>query len=132
MQSYRNPPKPQHYFTAPKGYCRFCGEIILKADGTQRTRAHWHQECVEQYKLIYWPANTSKAVRRRDKGKCAKCGAKDGDWQVDHIKPLVEAQGRVEYWLLDNLQTLCTECHKEKTALEAKMRAEARKTDKLD
>lgn len=31
-------------------------------------------------------------------------------WQVDHIKPVYEGGGQCS---LDNLQTLCTVCHKE-------------------
>lgn len=32
-------------------------------------------------------------------------------WQVDHIRPLLDANGDMEFYLLANLQTLCTKCH---------------------
>jgi 5-methylcytosine-specific restriction endonuclease McrA len=47
---------------------------------------------------------------------------------MDHIKPLIEAQGNLDYWRLTNLQTLCHDCHKKKTGAEATARAVARKT----
>ena len=49
---------------------------------------------------------------------------------MDHIKPLIEAQGNLDYWRLGNLQTLCTDCHVKKTSAEATARAEARKAAK--
>ncbi|XP_035301299.1 DNA annealing helicase and endonuclease ZRANB3 isoform X3 [Cricetulus griseus] len=45
-------------------------------------------------------------------------------WQVDHIKPVYEGGGQCS---LDNLQTLCTVCHKERTAQQAKERMQARR-----
>ncbi|XP_031236994.1 DNA annealing helicase and endonuclease ZRANB3 isoform X2 [Mastomys coucha] len=45
-------------------------------------------------------------------------------WQVDHIRPVYEGGGRCA---LDNLQTLCTVCHKERTAQQAKERSQARR-----
>lgn len=48
-------------------------------------------------------------------------------WQHDHIRPLLEADGRIEFWELANIQTLCAQCHQAKTASEAAARAAARK-----
>ncbi|XP_069329324.1 DNA annealing helicase and endonuclease ZRANB3 isoform X2 [Eulemur rufifrons] len=45
-------------------------------------------------------------------------------WQVDHIKPVYEGGGQCS---LDNLQTLCTVCHKERTARQAKERSQVRR-----
>nr|XP_058909654.1 DNA annealing helicase and endonuclease ZRANB3 isoform X1 [Kogia breviceps] len=42
-------------------------------------------------------------------------------WQVDHIKPVSGGGGQCS---LDNLQTLCTICHKERTARQAKERSQ--------
>ena len=44
-------------------------------------------------------------------------------WDADHIDPLNEGGG----YGLDNLQTLCTPCHKEKTAEQAGRKAKQRK-----
>ena len=48
---------------------------------------------------------------------------------LDHIKPLMEQKGRSEkeldwsYYWLDNMQTLCKPCHKEKTKQDRKNNA---------
>ncbi|KAM4859384.1 DNA annealing helicase and endonuclease ZRANB3 isoform 1-T4 [Thomomys bottae] len=45
-------------------------------------------------------------------------------WQVDHVKPVYEGGGQCS---LDNLQTLCTVCHKERTSRQAKERSQMKK-----
>ncbi|XP_029790527.1 DNA annealing helicase and endonuclease ZRANB3 [Suricata suricatta] len=45
-------------------------------------------------------------------------------WQVDHIRPVSGGGGQCS---LDNLQTLCTVCHKERTARQAKERSQGRR-----
>ncbi|KAG7315354.1 hypothetical protein KOW79_021442 [Hemibagrus wyckioides] len=45
-------------------------------------------------------------------------------WQVDHIKPVYSGGGQC---LLDNLQTLCTVCHRMRTAQQAKERSQVKK-----
>ncbi|XP_062933373.1 DNA annealing helicase and endonuclease ZRANB3 [Cynocephalus volans] len=45
-------------------------------------------------------------------------------WQVDHIKPVYQGGGQCS---LDNLQTLCTVCHKERTARQAKERSQVKR-----
>ncbi|XP_078184049.1 DNA annealing helicase and endonuclease ZRANB3 isoform X7 [Callithrix jacchus] len=45
-------------------------------------------------------------------------------WQVDHIKPVYRGGGQCS---LHNLQTLCTVCHKERTARQAKERGKVRR-----
>ncbi|XP_072226584.1 DNA annealing helicase and endonuclease ZRANB3 [Leuresthes tenuis] len=50
----------------------------------------------------------------------------EGDfWQVDHIRPVYSGGGQCT---LDNLQTLCTVCHKARTAQQAKERSQRRKS----
>jgi 5-methylcytosine-specific restriction endonuclease McrA len=46
---------------------------------------------------------------------------------VDHILPLIEAQGDLDYWRLPNLATLCVPCHIKKTSREATDRAQRRR-----
>ncbi|XP_040214032.1 DNA annealing helicase and endonuclease ZRANB3 isoform X1 [Rana temporaria] len=45
-------------------------------------------------------------------------------WQVDHIRPVYGGGGQCS---LDNLQTLCTVCHRERTARQAKERSQIKK-----
>uniref|UniRef100_A0A670Z5Q6 Zinc finger RANBP2-type containing 3 n=1 Tax=Pseudonaja textilis TaxID=8673 RepID=A0A670Z5Q6_PSETE len=45
-------------------------------------------------------------------------------WQVDHIKPVFSGGGQCT---LENFQTLCTVCHKERTAKQAKERSQVKK-----
>ena len=136
MNDHRIPPKPPHYNSAVQGQCRWCGEPVVKADGSVNRRARWHPSCVREYKLIHWPKETRKAVYRRDKGICGKCGKKcarkyQDVWHLDHIVPLIEAQGNLEFWKLPNLQTLCQTCHKEKSTREASQRAARRAEKKM-
>lgn len=50
----------------------------------------------------------------------------EGDfWQVDHIRPVYSGGGQCS---LDNLQTLCTVCHKHRTAQQAKERSQTKKS----
>lgn len=53
--------------------------------------------------------NFSKATIRRDNHKCVKCGSSE-NLTADHIKPLI--MGGED--CLENLQTLCLKCHREK------------------
>ncbi|XP_028662380.2 DNA annealing helicase and endonuclease ZRANB3 [Erpetoichthys calabaricus] len=46
-------------------------------------------------------------------------------WQIDHIRPVYGGGGQCS---LDNLQTLCTVCHKERTAKQAKERSQMKRS----
>lgn len=118
----------------PKGICRWC-------DGPCDPKRQWHPACVVEFKIVAWPSEARLATWNRDKGICARCrkdscanlrvyladkgrfqqaidnyvSRQSGDlWQHDHIRPLVEARGDLSFWRLDNIQTLCTPCHKQK------------------
>ena len=47
-----------------------------------------------------------------DGGHCRNCGVYDENWQADHITPVSMGGGACS---LENFQTLCNDCHKEKT-----------------
>ena len=60
------------------------------------------------------PHHLRKAVRTRDGHQCVQCGSTE-HLEVDHI--LNVARGGTHN--LDNLQTLCADCHAAKTAKES-------------
>ena len=141
LEEHRTPPKPDYYYTNKKGQCRYCGDVIKNNKGLVNKRSSWHPECADEYMMIYHPGETRKRIWQRDGGVCAKCGElqprksriHELKWHVDHIKPLWEQKGKkfdeidLSYWKEDNLQTLCTKCHTEKTSREATTRAEMKR-----
>lgn len=135
MSNHRTPPKPPYYDTVPEGTCRWCNlEVGLTRTG-RKSKSRWHTSCFEEYAILFFASTTRKAVWQRDKGKCASCGCQtdrkgQNGWQMDHIVPLIEANGDLQYWRLGNLQTLCKRCHTTKTSAEAAERARLRRLNK--
>jgi 5-methylcytosine-specific restriction endonuclease McrA len=134
MSAHRKPPLPPHFDCTPVGTCRWCNQAIGLTRTGKESRARWHPACVKEYQLMFWPSEARKVVWKRDKGVCRSCGTqcerRNHGWHLDHIQPLIEAQGDLTFWQLPNLQTLCVPCHKAKTALEAGARAEKRRAEK--
>lgn len=148
VKNHRKPPLPESMRVSTPGLCRWCGHPVLNGKGELIKRKRiWHPACVKEFKLLHWPAETRYAVWARDHGFCARCGidteatirqrygARLGThmphgtgrlWQHDHIRPLVEANGNLDFWRLDNIQTLCHPCHvakgKEDNARRKKLR----------
>jgi hypothetical protein len=123
-QQHRN--APWRLYDPPWGICRWCNKEIRKPDGTPNLRRRWHEECLHDFYIISDHKYAKRATKQRDKGICAKCGKfcrYRHEWQLDHVKPLIEAKGDMSYWRLDNLQTLCNACHEAKTARENSDRA---------
>lgn len=95
------------------GYCpahqseRNAGRFADKSRGSRQERgygAEWEQ--------------LRKRILRRDKGLCQPClkaGHPRPAQAVDHIVPKAEGGTDAD----DNLQAICTECHRAKTAEEA-------------
>ncbi len=143
LEEHRTPPKPPHYYDRVKGRCRMCGLGIYKDDKINK-RSTWHPKCADEYMMIYHAGETRRRIWQRDKGQCAKCNnvqprrsrIKHLKWHVDHIRPLYEQKGKrfdeidLTYWHEENLQTLCFQCHADKSALEAKDRADKRAIEK--
>jgi 5-methylcytosine-specific restriction endonuclease McrA len=151
MTAHRRP--TIRFSDAPRGECRWCGDPILYASGPKQgeldRRRRWHPACVDAYNRSD-PREARRRVRRRDKGICAACGLdtnalrrrargrgraaklrklgfkpRKSLWELDHVVPLIDG-GTHD---LENLQTLCTPCHKRKTAEEARERATRRQTE---
>ncbi len=84
-------------------------------------RTKWYSdECrIQSLHHYYILKGDSKFIRaevfRRDMGYCRSCGVFSIDWQADHILPVHKGGGACS---LDNIQTLCIECHKAKTILD--------------
>lgn len=116
--SFRKPPKPISW-NIEKGNCRFCGGPILKLDGTKNTRRHWHPMCVVEWAIMNRPRDARAYVWEHFKGTCQHCmkasWAYGETWEVDHKEPLFLAAGNLSYWAKENLQLLCSACHKIKS-----------------
>jgi 5-methylcytosine-specific restriction endonuclease McrA len=118
-RSHRQCPKPDSW-NLPAGNCRFCGIRIVE-NGRQNKRKRWcSKQCIRTWKLMNRPALARKAALIRDKLVCQAEGCSIQcnfiwEMQVDHIKPLFEANNDPSYWDLSNLQSLCLRCHAEKT-----------------
>jgi 5-methylcytosine-specific restriction endonuclease McrA len=139
----------------PNGWplCRECGSEIPRG---ARRRRFCSERCSTTFMVRSSPTWAREAVERRDRGVCAVCGSDAeklrriirhvshtyrreiarllgvngiglfaGDyWQADHITPVCLGGGACD---LENLRTLCTECHKSETRRLAHERAEARR-----
>jgi hypothetical protein len=159
MQPIRRP--PLHHDRRAGGLCRWCGEAILHEIGPRTGepdgRRSWHPACVEIYKLHAWPETQFAFVKKRDKARCADCGARPRKWlparrvsvdketrgrfvrvkrvcalELDHATPLwsvahLEPERRRPFFGPDNLRLLCPACHRAKTAREASQRAALRR-----
>lgn len=86
-------------------------------------RSRWStNDCQERAIELFWIIKGDipkirKALLKRDLGACRHCGLISDTWQADHIIPVHKGGGACG---LDNYQTLCVECHKQKTKLDLK------------
>jgi 5-methylcytosine-specific restriction endonuclease McrA len=88
--------------------------------GTQlsgRRRKWCSNECRDSALVEYQIIKGDNTVIReellkRDSGFCRSCGIYDEKWEADHMLPVFKGGGAC---YLDNLQTLCFTCHKEKS-----------------
>ncbi len=133
--------------------CRWCGTAIVHEKGEKRgepnRRRRWHPTCVDEYERSD-PREARRRVRKRDRGHCAACGLdtyalkrslkgrgshrklrergfkpRKSLWELDHVVPLIDGGTHDAH----NLQTLCTPCHKRKTAAEAVRRSQRRRSE---
>ncbi|HKY40336.1 MAG TPA: HNH endonuclease signature motif containing protein [Polyangiaceae bacterium] len=134
---------PKELPRGPSGrpLCRRCSQEIVKGSGR---RTFCSDSCVTEWKIRTQPEFAAELVHARDHGVCRACG-RDCDalyrkiritkwarrkrrlaelglplyllrrrryWEVDHIQAVVEGGGCCG---LENLRTLCWECHKKAT-----------------
>lgn len=145
---------PQQLPRSPSGrpLCRRCSAEIARGSGR---RTFCSELCVTEWKIRTQPEFAAEQVHARDRGVCATC-ARDCDalfrkvrvvkrserarrmaelglpvhllrrrryWDVDHIQPVVEGGGSCG---LENLRTLCWECHRRETRELSRRRAKVR------
>lgn len=91
-----------------------CGSIL-----TGRKKKWASKKCLKSALLDFFIIKGDVSVIRSelfkiDRGYCRTCGKYDIDWQADHIKPVFLGGGACS---IQNFQTLCLCCHKQKTKL---------------
>lgn len=104
----------EHLFPKKDGECACgCGNKI------QSKRKKWYSNICQKKSLFifYIIKGDTKVIRKilfeRDNGFCRHCGVFDEYWQADHILAVSKGGGGCN---LDNFQTLCLDCHREKTS----------------
>lgn len=114
FQRYQSNLKIEHLFpNRDNGTCACgCGELL-----TGRKK-RWHsKECrTSSVRFFFIIKGDSQVIRntlyRIDEGFCRSCGQLSDEWHADHIIPVFKGGGASS---ILNFQTLCPECHQEKT-----------------
>lgn len=90
--------------------CRWCWTEV-----TPPRRTFCSKRCVSEFLIRSNAGVLRKAVFRRDRGMCKLCEADNeyGYWEADHIVPVSEGGGCCG---LENMRTLCGDCHNKETA----------------
>ena len=130
------------------GACAWCGNEL-----SPRRRSWCSDRCGELFWANHWWSVARAATKRRDRYRCARCGARAPKrpvrakhathagylaamraWrkekrtarlEVNHIVPCVGRHGELSCaHHLDNLETLCPTCHKVHTSAHRPRRAE--------
>jgi len=104
--------------------CRWCGLWIKDADGNVLSEQKFcGAPCKTHYQLRADPQKMRQHVFFRDGGKCARCGYVhpylDGDWEADHVIPLMIGLSDPALFEPDNVVVMCTapnRCHYDKSA----------------
>ena len=111
---YQKGLKLEHLFPSKSDNTCACG-CGKKLTGRQKRWAS--EECSERaYEIFSIYKGNSNSIRKAlfkiEQGFCRNCGVYSTKWQADHIIPVFLGGG---YSALNNFQTLCPDCHKEKT-----------------
>lgn len=119
-------------FQRDKGICRDCGrdctsyevEKLCADGGLEWTYSYRVQ--INRERALEWCEKALKVSNM-----VAIWDIDLGEWHVDHAMPLHlvdrSQPDAWKYWTLENLRTRCPECHKAKTAQEAKDRGKVRR-----
>ena len=91
----------------------WCGKPKKLWDKYRRKFCSGMHSDIWHYHVIPWWPTMRSVILERDDGKCAVCGHKNWDNEVDHIVP--KATDPDMFWYEDNLHVLCKKCHYRKT-----------------
>lgn len=100
-------------------YCEQCNKIFNTSRWKVRNDAVKAQYGFNPYTSRQYQVIRKEAIER-GRGLCIECfkkGIIKPFKEVDHIKNIAQGGG---FFDIDNLQLLCTECHKIKTSKEAR------------
>lgn len=113
---YQNGLATKDLFPSINGFCACgCGRAL-----PPKKRRWFSEEChyAAYVTTAILKGNTGvirQQLEARDGGGCRMCGVVTDNWHADHIIPVHKGGG---YCGLENFQTLCTDCHKEKTKID--------------
>ena len=115
----------EQVYDRDKGVCESCGRDTEKL--RRQYRRLWMATKGLSFRLIRNPSGTMHCKIRhlsrwRERGRWPDMSR--SWWEADHIVEVVRGGGQCG---LDNYQTLCVPCHKDKTARLARERAQQRK-----
>lgn len=105
------------------GFCACgCGTVLK---GKQKKWAS--EKCSDRAYLTFSILKGNNGMIRKylysmDKGFCRNCGVFDEHWEADHIIPVFLGGGLCT---IENLQTLCYDCHKEKSKFQLEFQRNA-------
>lgn len=92
-----------------------CGELLTGRKKRWIEPSHVHTP-LHEYRIIKGDSQyIRKVLFDIQGGVCQCCGIVGEDWEADHIIPVHKGGGGCK---INNYQTLCKDCHKEKTAKE--------------
>jgi len=105
-----------------------CGTTPLPG----RRRSWCSDTCVELWNLAAMPAVAKHQLLELHGHVCWGCGHDAEVLELEHVRPLwslTDAERlELRWWLPYNLQLLCEPCHRAKSATEARLRADAKKS----
>lgn len=104
-----------HHLDRRKGLCKWCwGKPTPSA-----RQFYCSRYCQVSAEIYCNPQGESSRIYLdwKQKGLCVRCSSDAERGEIDHIKPIYQGGPSIGF---DNLQLLCHECHKIKTAEDRK------------
>ena len=113
IRAGRKTPQLWMVINLSRGLC-WCGKPKKLWDKYRRKFCSKRHANIRHYHVIPWWPTMRSVIIQRDDGKCAVCGRRSLDNEVDHIVPM--AVNPDLFWDENNLRVLCEKCHHRKTA----------------